>query len=36
MQNKSVAADGEIKIAAWLFHDFEKRRAGNSSFVSQK
>jgi hypothetical protein len=36
IQNKSVATDDEIKIAAWLFPGFEKRRAGNASFGAQK
>jgi hypothetical protein len=36
MQSKSVATDDEIKIAACLFPDFEKRRAGNASFGVQK
>jgi hypothetical protein len=36
MQNKLVAADDEIKIAAYLFPDFEKQHAGNISFGAQK
>ena len=33
MQNKLVAADDEITIAAYLFPDFEKQYAGNISFA---
>jgi hypothetical protein len=36
IQNKLVAADDEIKIAACLFPDFEKQRAWNTSFGAQK
>jgi hypothetical protein len=36
IQNKLVAADDEITIAACLFPDFEKQHAGNISFGAQK
>jgi hypothetical protein len=33
IKNQLVAADDEIKIAAYLFPDFEKQHAGNISFA---
>jgi hypothetical protein len=36
IKNQLVAADDEIKIAAYLFPDFEKQLAGNISFGAQK
>jgi hypothetical protein len=36
IKNQLVAADDEIKIAAYLFPDFERQRALNTSFDAQK
>ena len=36
IKNQLVADDDEIKIAAYLFPDFEKQHVGNISFGAQK